>query len=343
MRIAVVGAGPSGLAAAKTLIQLGLSPTVFEATSHLGGLWYMPELNTGRSRLYKSLRTNLSKFTCSFSDFPWKEDSPLFPSASDVHDYLTSYAQHFIPMKHIKLNTKVEYVQRNLERNLFELRYRSMESNAVQQDDFDCVIIATGFFNKPFYPPVIQTILDRNQAITDPSLRQQIIHSLEYYDPTQYADKTVAVIGGSFTGCEIAAELSKHAKQVHHVISNPAYIVPRYLPRDLQGGRTPFYPIDLVFYALSPTRLKEMEMRREDMKEMEKIHKTEEEVRESHVYFEKLDRYAPSPITPSQTHIRTPVPSPLPRPFVSISDGYYASIHAKKLTQHFGRLVHSEG
>lgn len=39
-RVAVVGAGVSGLAATKCCLEEGLEPTCFEQSENVGGLWY---------------------------------------------------------------------------------------------------------------------------------------------------------------------------------------------------------------------------------------------------------------------------------------------------------------
>ena len=42
-RVAVIGAGVSGLAAAKCLLDEGLTPVVFEQSAHIGGIWNYDE------------------------------------------------------------------------------------------------------------------------------------------------------------------------------------------------------------------------------------------------------------------------------------------------------------
>ena len=54
--VAVLGTGPSGLAAAKALLEHGLRPVVFEAESHSGGMWAAP----GRGAWSDFARTNIS-------------------------------------------------------------------------------------------------------------------------------------------------------------------------------------------------------------------------------------------------------------------------------------------
>ena len=40
-KVAVIGAGPAGLAAARRLLDAGLDVTVFERRSQAGGTWYV--------------------------------------------------------------------------------------------------------------------------------------------------------------------------------------------------------------------------------------------------------------------------------------------------------------
>lgn len=84
MRVAVIGAGPSGLVAAKHLIEKGLHPTLFDKNTVLGGMW-RPDGPTS----WESLHTNLSRFSCCFSEHPWPESASMFPSKQEVFDYLS--------------------------------------------------------------------------------------------------------------------------------------------------------------------------------------------------------------------------------------------------------------
>jgi len=116
--IAIIGAGPSGLVAAKEAWEAGLLPTVFEKAEDIGGLW---RPNTGL--VWDSLMTNISRHTCRFSDFAWgdvEDDagegcSDLFPSAKKVHEYLHRYmAKHSYIKDRLHLNTEVVRVERPL-------------------------------------------------------------------------------------------------------------------------------------------------------------------------------------------------------------------------------------
>ncbi|KAJ4820422.1 Dimethylaniline monooxygenase [N-oxide-forming] 2 [Rhynchospora pubera] len=97
-RVAIIGGGISGLAAAKQLAWL--NPTVFEATSSIGGVW--------RHCSYRSTRLQTPRPDYEFSDFPWPDRTdPTFPTYKEILDYLESYATHFDLWRFIKLESKV--------------------------------------------------------------------------------------------------------------------------------------------------------------------------------------------------------------------------------------------
>jgi len=117
--ICVVGAGPSGLAALKVILDTpeyksGLwKPTAFEARGNIGGIW-LPAPPTGDpplTPLYDSLTTNLPHPVMAYTDFLFPPSTPVFPCASVVQTYLQSYNHHFNLTPHIRLNTSVQDIQ----------------------------------------------------------------------------------------------------------------------------------------------------------------------------------------------------------------------------------------
>ncbi len=75
-RVAVIGAGPGGVVAAKHLIEAGISPTVFEASDDLGGQWYVSAPHSG---VWPGMRTNTSRAMTAFSDGAVPNDHELHP------------------------------------------------------------------------------------------------------------------------------------------------------------------------------------------------------------------------------------------------------------------------
>ena len=69
LEVAVIGAGTSGLVAARHLLGAGLRPTIFEAAKTVGGAWTphpsaLAPNNAGK--MWHGLRTNLSKYTMQY-------------------------------------------------------------------------------------------------------------------------------------------------------------------------------------------------------------------------------------------------------------------------------------
>lgn len=65
MKVAIIGAGASGLATARRATQYGLEVTVFEEKDYVGGIWvYNEEPVEGSSPLYANLRYLLPLCAC---------------------------------------------------------------------------------------------------------------------------------------------------------------------------------------------------------------------------------------------------------------------------------------
>lgn len=97
-KIGIIGAGISGIAAAKQLSSH--SPVVFEATDSIGGVW--------KHCSYNSTKLQTPRCDFEFSDYPWSErDNANFPSHVEVLDYLHGYATHFDLLKFVKFGSRV--------------------------------------------------------------------------------------------------------------------------------------------------------------------------------------------------------------------------------------------
>ncbi|XP_019503363.1 PREDICTED: dimethylaniline monooxygenase [N-oxide-forming] 2 isoform X2 [Hipposideros armiger] len=102
-KVAVIGAGASGLTSLKCCVDEGLEPTCFERTEDIGGLWRFKEnVEDGRASIYQSVITNTSKEMSCFSDFPMPEDFPNFLHNSKILEYFRIFAKKFDLLKYIQ-------------------------------------------------------------------------------------------------------------------------------------------------------------------------------------------------------------------------------------------------
>ena len=70
LRVAVIGGGAAGLAAARVMSRNGIKPVVLEKDRAIGGVWrHVPSSST--RPMYKGLRTNLPRELMAFREKPW--------------------------------------------------------------------------------------------------------------------------------------------------------------------------------------------------------------------------------------------------------------------------------
>src|SRR3954447_20694937 len=106
--VAVIGAGPGGLVAARWLLSQGFKPTIFEQSPILGGQWAGLD---GRSGVWPTMHTNTSRILTAFSDLDHGSDI-VYPSGRDILGYLHRYAEAFDLVRRISFDTCVEVLSR---------------------------------------------------------------------------------------------------------------------------------------------------------------------------------------------------------------------------------------
>ncbi|KAF3823096.1 hypothetical protein GH733_010532 [Mirounga leonina] len=108
-RIAVIGAGVSGLGAIKTCLEEGLEPICFEGSDDIGGLWrYEEKAKSGRPSIYESATSNTSKEMTTYSDYPFPDHFPNYLHNSRIMEYLRMYVQHFHLTKYIRFLVRIK-------------------------------------------------------------------------------------------------------------------------------------------------------------------------------------------------------------------------------------------
>ncbi|PQQ18370.1 putative flavin-containing monooxygenase 1 [Prunus yedoensis var. nudiflora] len=83
-KVAIIGAGTSGLIACKYTLSKGFQPIVFESASTIGGVW---------TKTIETTKLRTPREVYQFSDFPWSSSvTEDFPNQHQVLDYIKSYA-----------------------------------------------------------------------------------------------------------------------------------------------------------------------------------------------------------------------------------------------------------
>ncbi|EAW14768.1 putative flavin dependent monooxygenase [Aspergillus clavatus NRRL 1] len=241
-RIAVIGAGPSGLAAVKYILaeKCFEKIDVFEKRGSVGGVWNytpaavksglvtpVPQVNpnalldgpiwhptgdneetlqpTFVSPVYSTLVTNIPKDLMAYGDKSFPPECQVLPKYSTVRQYLEEYAKDVKDL--IQFETEVLDVRSEGQtRNNWSVTTRNLRTRAELTESYDAVVVASGHFNVPYLPD-IPGITEWNDSY--PGI---ILHSKSYDSPEPFHDKKVIVVGSSASGLDIGGQISPVSK-----------------------------------------------------------------------------------------------------------------------------------
>src|SRR5215212_2698453 len=207
--VAVIGAGPGGLAAARWLLSQGFAPTIFEQAPMLGGQW---SGHTDLSGVWPTMHTNTSRVLMAFSDLEHDTDV-VYPSVHDILDYLYRYAETFGLMSRIRFGTRVELLSR------CDAGWLLGHTDTTER--FEKVVVATGRFQSPSIPTVPGLVTFAGSA--------GVTSTYTYRGPEPYVGKRVLVAGGAISALEIAAELAQlGAGRVVVTQRRQRYVLPKF-------------------------------------------------------------------------------------------------------------------
>ncbi|MCS3451769.1 MULTISPECIES: flavin-containing monooxygenase [Bradyrhizobium] len=188
--VIVVGAGVAGIYQIKRLADLGIDATVLEAAPDLGGTWYWNR--------YPGCRFDSESYTYGFSfsrelldEWHWKE---RFSGQPENLRYLNYVADKFDLRKHMQFNCKVETMQFDETRDLWQLRISDGR-------ELTCrfVVLAIGLLSAPTMPRV--------PGIDD--FKGRSFHTYYWpHEPVDLKAKKVAVIGTGATGIQLIGEIA---------------------------------------------------------------------------------------------------------------------------------------
>ncbi|XP_054708572.1 flavin-containing monooxygenase 5-like [Uloborus diversus] len=223
-RIAIIGSGPCGLAAAKCCLDEGLRVLIYEKTDMIGGLWcYRDSDEEDIPSVMKSTVINTSKEMSAFSDFPPPADFPNFMHNSLMLQYFKLYAEKFGLMPHVRFRKEVTKIRRSscYERSgRWCVDFTDLMTGQTLSETFDGVLVATGHHTFPIVPE-IPGLINFDGSVTH-------THSLKKVQ--QYEDHTVLVIGIGNSAVDAAVEISTVAKKVYLSTRRGAWLFQRVGP-----------------------------------------------------------------------------------------------------------------
>lgn len=222
VKYAIIGAGPSGLAAARALHKAGIPFDGYEASTGVGGLW---DIDNPRSTMYESAHLISSRTTTQFTEYPMPTDID-YPNHRVLLAYFRDYADHFGLTEHFQFETRVTSLTRTDDNGWMLRAERNGEEIA---HAYTGVILANG------------TLAEPNMPQFRGEFSGELMHTSAYKTPSQLTGKRVLIIGAGNSGCDIAVDAVHHAASIDMSVRRGYYFVPRYVfgrPSDtLNQGR----------------------------------------------------------------------------------------------------------
>jgi dimethylaniline monooxygenase (N-oxide forming) len=228
-RVAVIGAGISGIAALRQLKKHGVDAVAFESRDVLGGLWVYSD-EPGKTTAYKSLHAKGTRTTFPYPDMAMDATTNLFPSWADITAYLNQYVDHYGLRELIRFGTTVSRVERAGDGWSVQLGDGTVE-------EFSHVIVATGHLHEPRVP---------DPGSYPGTFTGEEIHSHSFQNNLSEAGKRTLVVGAGNSAIDIAADVSWVTEQTFlstrrgfHLFPETVFGRPRMFVMDKPLGRLP--------------------------------------------------------------------------------------------------------
>ena len=238
-RVCVIGAGPSGIAAAKNCMQAGLNFVVLEKNDKVGGNWVFNS-KTGHSSVYENTHLISSKSWSEYEDYPMPDDFPDYPNHYQLQQYVEGYAKQFNIYSKIKFDHTVTKVIRQ-SNGSWLVDYLD-DQGEKQNEIFEYLMVSNGHHNVPKYPQYPGQYTGR------------FLHSQEFKGVDEsWRDKRVLIIGAGNSACDIAVEAARVSKVVHMSMRSPQWIFPKFIfgqPGDVFAAKSRWLPRKVRQYGL---------------------------------------------------------------------------------------------
>jgi Flavin-binding monooxygenase-like len=217
-RVAVVGAGVSGLLTAKELLAEGHDVAVFEAAAAVGGAWSV-DGKIGRGRVWHGTVSSSSAVNTGISDFPLQSywpgtENPFHVPQAAFCEYLVSYSKQFDLMPLIRFQSKVLSVVRCGEK--WRVIYKAVGEKEAE-DDFEFVAVCTGQVEVPKLP--VYKGQDR--------FKGRVAHIAYVRNAGECDGKDVVCVGAGETGADTVELVSAAAHSCFLSVRNPMIVLPR--------------------------------------------------------------------------------------------------------------------
>ena len=222
-RVCVIGAGPSGITAAKNLLDEHHDVIVYDYGHEVGGNWVFSD-KPSHSSVFETTHIISSKTLSQYDDFPMPDDYPDYPSHNQLAAYFQAYAKKFNLYPHIEFETLVVHCSRD---SHGKWHVTTKKYDRVKTEVFDALVVCNGHHWKPRYPEYPGEFTGR------------FMHSHDVKRFSDFAGERVLVIGGGNSACDVAVESCRVSAATDISWRRGYWVIPKFIfgkPSDTIGG-----------------------------------------------------------------------------------------------------------
>jgi hypothetical protein len=204
----IVGAGPSGLVAARALSQARVPFDVVERHRDVGGLW---DLENAGTAMYESAHFISSKTRSAFDGFPMPSSYPDYPSHRLILDYIRAFADEFDLRRHIALGVEVARATPAADAEW------DVELGNGERRHYRGVIAAVGHN----WDPIIPAYPGRFSG--------EAYHSVQYRSPSELDGRRVLIVGGGNSACDLACDAATRGSRTLISLRRGYHFLPKHV------------------------------------------------------------------------------------------------------------------
>lgn len=216
-RVAIIGAGPCGLAQLRAFQSAGEGGAeipelvCYEKQTNWGGVWNYT-WRTGldengeqvHGSMYRYLWSNGPKECLEFADYSFDEHfgRPMgsYPPREVLWDYIQGRVEKAGVRGYIRFNTVVRHVTFDAASQTFTVTAHDYTNDATTSEQFDYVVVASGHFSTPNVPyfPGFESFAGR------------VLHAHDFRDALEFKDRDVLIVGASYSAEDIGSQCFKY-------------------------------------------------------------------------------------------------------------------------------------
>jgi cation diffusion facilitator CzcD-associated flavoprotein CzcO len=209
-KVAIIGAGFGGMAAAVALRHAGIDDLVIiDGEDGVGGTW--------RRNTYPGAACDVQSHLYSFSFALNKSWSRTYARQPEILAYLESVVDDFDLRQYLILETHVRRARWNEDTWQWELQLERTDSDTVTTLLADVVVSAVGLFGVSSLPDI--------DGLT--SYRGHLLHTSAWDPHVDLTGRKVAVIGTGASAVQVVPELARIASRVTVFQRTPPWMVPK--------------------------------------------------------------------------------------------------------------------